>query len=77
MKPPIEAMLMMLPLPCAIIFRPIAWLMKYVPFRLSARMRSYASSVNVLDRRAVRGAGAVDEHVDAPVRLDERVGEGV
>ena len=40
-------------------------------------MRSYASSVKLLDRRAVRGAGAVDEHVDPPVSLDERVGEGV
>jgi len=28
MKPPIDAMLMMLPLPWASIFRPIAWLMK-------------------------------------------------
>src|SRR4051812_35907626 len=38
MTPPIDAMLTIEPRPCASILRPIAWLVKYVPLRLSARM---------------------------------------
>src|SRR5581483_552296 len=44
MKAPIEAMLTMLPEPCASIFRPNAWQGRYVPFRFSAMIRSNSSS---------------------------------
>src|SRR5581483_8652652 len=44
MKAPIEAMLTMLPEPCASIFRPNAWQGRYVPFRFKAMIRSNSSS---------------------------------
>ena len=70
----IDEMLMMTPLFCVAHHRQRVLAREHTLFRLTAMIRSQASSVSAGDARVARAdADVVVQHVDAPVALDARL----